>query len=205
MATIAVDRDGFDRERAVFPESVLGFVRRHTAAREWNRLEALHGARTGEQVLSDLCKWMEEHGVLATLRHGFKCYGRTLRVAYFKAAHELNPELEARYAANRLRHNTPIALFAHAHENSLDIALSLNGIPVITVELKNPLTGQRIEDAQRQYQQDRDPREPIFEVQASQPSYTSPRTPRSVLMTTRLAGNATSFLTFRQGLRGSVG
>ena len=45
---------------------------------------------------------MDIHGALATLRHGFKCYGRTLRVAYFKAAHELNPELEARYAANRL-------------------------------------------------------------------------------------------------------
>ncbi|HUY35783.1 MAG TPA: hypothetical protein VMV69_23770 [Pirellulales bacterium] len=49
-----------------------------------------------------LCDWMDTHGSLATLRHGFKCYGRTLRVAFFKAAHELNPELEARHAANRV-------------------------------------------------------------------------------------------------------
>ena len=62
----------------------------------------LHGAKTGERILHDLCKWMDTHGSLATLRHGFKCYGRTLRVAFFKAAHGLNPELEARYAANRL-------------------------------------------------------------------------------------------------------
>lgn len=45
---------------------------------------------------------MDANGSLATLRHGFKCYGRTLRVAFFKAAHELNQELEARYAVNRL-------------------------------------------------------------------------------------------------------
>ena len=97
---IAVSRDGFDRERAIFPETVLGFIR-ETQAQEWAKLEALHGDRTGEQVLGDLCKWMDLNGSLATLRHGFKCYGRTLRVAFFKAAHELNPELEARYALNR--------------------------------------------------------------------------------------------------------
>ena len=93
--------DGFDRERAIFPGAALGFIR-ETQPREWARLEALHGSQTGEQVLSDLCKWLDAEGALATLRHGFKCYGRTLRIAFFRAAHELNPELEARYAANRL-------------------------------------------------------------------------------------------------------
>jgi Domain of unknown function (DUF6930) len=43
--------------------------------------------RTGEQIITDLCKWMDAHGSLATLRHGFKCYGRKLHVAFFKAAH----------------------------------------------------------------------------------------------------------------------
>ena len=88
-----VDRDGFDRERAIFPETVLAFIR-ETQPREWSKLEALHGERTGEQILGDLCKWMDANGALATLRHGFKCYGRTLHAAFFKAAHELNPELE---------------------------------------------------------------------------------------------------------------
>src|ERR1035438_3116763 len=91
---------GFDQARAIFPETVLAFIR-ETQEKEWKKLEALHGAKTGEQIIADLCKWMDANGSLATLRHGFKCYGRTLRVAFFKAAHELNPELEERYAANR--------------------------------------------------------------------------------------------------------
>src|SRR4051812_5601907 len=151
----------FERERAIFPEAVLGFIR-ETQPTEWAKLEALHGERTSEQVLGDLCKWMDQNGALATLRHGFKCYGRTLHPAYFKAAHELNPELEARYGANRLGLTRQLHFSARC-EKSLDVVLSLNGIPVATVELKNPLTGQTVEDARRQYRQDRDPRETIFE------------------------------------------
>jgi len=98
---VAVDRDGFDLVQAIFPETVLAFIR-ETQPHEWAKLEALHGEKTGQQILGDLCRWMDANGSLATLRHGFKCYGRTLHVAFFKAAHELNPELEARYAANRL-------------------------------------------------------------------------------------------------------
>ena len=67
---------GFDRERAVFPEVAFGFLR-ETQPVEWSRLEALLGERTSEQVLADLCQWMDRNGALATLRHGFKCYGRT--------------------------------------------------------------------------------------------------------------------------------
>ena len=89
---VPVAEEGFDRERAIFPETILGFIR-ETQPKAWAKLEALHGNATGEQILSDLCKWMDTHGALATLRHGFKCYGRTLHAAYFKAAHELNPEL----------------------------------------------------------------------------------------------------------------
>ena len=97
----SVDRESFDRERAIFPDAVLSFIR-ETQPKEWVKLEALHGVQTGEQILTHLCKWMDQNGALATLRHGFKCYGRTLHIAFFKAAHELNPELEVRYAANRL-------------------------------------------------------------------------------------------------------
>src|SRR5215831_538447 len=156
---VAVDRAGFDRERAIFPETVLAFIRA-TQPKEWARLEALHGGKTGEQILGDLCKWMDTNGALATLRHGFKCYGRTLHVAYFKAAHELNLELEARYAANRLGLTRQL-YFSTRSEKSLDVVLSLNGVPIATLELKNPLTGQNVENARRQYKQDRDPREPI--------------------------------------------
>ena len=197
-----IDGEGFDRERAIFPEMVLAFIR-ETQPKEWAKLEVLHGDKTGEQVLGDLCKWMDTNGALATLRHGFKCYGRTLHVAYFKAAHELNPELEAHYAANRLRLTRQLH-FSPRSEKSLDVALSLNGIPVATVELKNPLTGQRAEDARRQYKQDRDPRDPIFEFKRRTLVHFAVDT-ESVFMTTRLAGTATRFLPFNKGCDGAAG
>jgi type I restriction enzyme, R subunit len=194
--------DRFDRERAIFPEAVLSFIR-ETQASEWARLEALHGERTSEQVLGDLCKWMDQNGALATLRHGFKCYGRTLHAAFFKAAHELNPELEARYGANQLGLTRQLHFSARC-EKSLDVTLSLNGIPVATVELKNPLTGQNVEDARRQYKQDRDPRETIFEFKRRTLVHFAVDT-ESVLMTTRLAGGATHFLPFNKGCEGGAG
>ena len=199
---VPIEREGFDRERAIFPETVLAFIR-ETQPKEWAKLEALHGDKTGEQVLGDLCKWMDMHGALATLRHGFKCYGRTLHAAYFKAAHELNPDLEARYAANRLGLTRQLH-FSPRAEQSLDVTLSLNGIPVATVELKNPLTGQRVEDARLQYKQDRDPREPIFAFRRRTLVHFAVDT-ESVLMTTRLAGTATRFLPFNKGCDGAAG
>jgi|RhiMetdeSRZDD1v2_1073273.scaffolds.fasta_scaffold38492_1 type I restriction enzyme, R subunit len=197
----AVDRNSFDRERAIFPETVLAFIR-ETQPKEWSRLEALHGEKTGGQILSDLCKWMDTNGALATLRHGFKCYGRTLHAAFFKAAHELNPELEARYAANRLGLTRQLH-FSSRSEQSLDVTLSLNGIPVATLELKNPLTGQTVEDARQQYMQGRDPREPIFEFKRRTLVHFAVDT-EAVFMTTRLAGSATLFLPFNKGCDGGA-
>ena len=199
---VPVAGEGFDRQRAIFPATVLAFIR-ETQPQAWEKLEALHGDQTGEQILTDLCKWMDANGSLATLRHGFKCYGRTLRVAYFKAAHELNPELESRYAANRLGLTRQLH-FSPRSEQSLDVTLSLNGIPVVTLELKNPLTGQRVEDAVRQYQQDRDPREPVFAFKRRALAHFAVDT-EAVRMTTRLAGRATHFLPFDKGCAGAAG
>jgi type I restriction enzyme R subunit len=198
----AIDRDSFDRERAIFPQAALAFIR-ETQPQEWAKLEALHGERTGEQVISDLCKWMDTYGSLATLRHGFKCYGRTLRVAFFKAAHELNPELEARYAANQLGITRQLH-FSSRSEKSLDVTLSLNGIPIATVELKNPLTGQTADNAMRQYRQDRDPREVIFDFKRRALVHFAVDT-ETVFMTTRIAGKATHFLPFNKGCDGGAG
>ena len=198
----SVAKEGFDRERAIFPEEVLAFIR-ETQPEQWEKLEALHGDKTGEQILADLCKWMDANGSLATLRHGFKCYGRTLRIAFFKAAHELNPDLEARYAANRLGLTRQLH-YSPKSEKSLDVTLSLNGIPVGTVELKNPLTGSTLQNALHQYQHDRDPREPIFEFKRRTLVHFAVDT-EAVLMTTRLAGNATHFLPFDKGWKGGGG
>jgi type I restriction enzyme R subunit len=199
---VTVPASGYDRERAIFPDVVLSFIQ-ETQPAAWSKLEALHGDRTGEQVLTDLCKWMDAHGSLATLRHGFKCYGRQLHLAFFKAAHGLNPELEVGYAANRLGITRQLH-YSTRSENSVDVVLSLNGIPVATVELKNPLTGQTVEHARRQYQRDRDPREPVFEFKRRTLVHFAVDT-ELVMMTTRLAGSATYFLPFNRGVRGGAG
>ena len=199
----------FDPVRAIFPADVLAFIQA-TQPKEWAKLEALHGAKTGEQVLTDLCKWMDANGSLSTLRHGFKCYGRTLRVAFFKAAHGLNPELEARYAANRVC----VTCQVHFKElkkgddprkrSSLDVVLSLNGIPVFTIELKNPMTGQTVENAKIQYRKTRDPRESIFEFKRRTLAHFAVDT-EEVWMTTRLAGDSTHFLPFNKGHQNGAG
>jgi len=193
---------GYDHARAIFPETILNFIR-ETQPKEWAKLEALHGAKTGEQIITDLCKWMDAHGSLATLRHGFKCYGRTLRVAFFKAAHGLNPELETRYAANRVGLTRQLH-FSERDRKSLDVTISLNGIPVLTVELKNALTGQTVDDAIKQYQTSRDPREPLFEFKRRTLVHFAVDT-EVVFMTTRLAGTATHFLPFNKGNKGGAG
>ena len=199
---VPIPRATFNRGRAIFPETVLAFIR-ETQPKKWAKLEALLGDRTGEQIIGDLCKWMDIHGSLATLRHGFKCYGRNFRAAYFKAAHGLNPELDSRYAANRLGLTRQLH-YSPGSENSVDVMLSLNGVPVVTAELKNPLTGQWADDACRQYREDRDQREPIFNFKRRALVHFAVDT-ESVLMTTRLAGTATRFLPFNRGSEGAAG
>ena len=76
----------FDTERAIFPDEALTFIR-ETQVKTWEKLAALHGSETGERVLQALTKWLDTHGALTTLRHGFKCFGKTLRITFFRPAH----------------------------------------------------------------------------------------------------------------------
>jgi type I restriction enzyme, R subunit len=197
-----VDANGFDRERAIFPDEALAFIR-STQTKVWEKLEALHGEQTGVRVLESLCKWLDTHGALATLRHGFKCFGKTLRVAFFRPAHGLNPELEARYQASRLGLTRQLH-FSPKSEKSLDVVLSINGIPVVTLELKNPLSGQTAANAIQQYRHDRDPREPIFEFTKRTLVHFAVDT-EEAHMATRLAGTSTYFLPFNRGFDGGAG
>jgi len=192
----------FDRERAIFPEEVLEFIR-STQAKQWEKLQSLHGEECGNRVLEALCKWMETHGVLATLRHGFKCFGKTLRLAFFRPAHGLNRELESHYQANRLGLTRQLH-FSTQSEKSLDVVLSLNGVPVVTLELKNPLTGQTAANATHQYRHDRDPRELIFQFTKRTLVHFAVDT-EEAQMTTRLAGLDTHFLPFNRGNQGGAG
>ena len=197
-----VNDKGFDRERAIFPDEALAFIRA-TQGQLWDKLEALHGSQTGARVLESLCKWLDAHGTLNTLRHGFKCFGRTLRIAFFRPAHGLNQDLEARYQANRLGLTRQLH-FSPKSEQSLDVVLSVNGIPVVTLELKNPLSGQTAANAIHQYRHDRDPREPIFVFTKRTLVHFAVDT-EEAHMATRLAGSSTYFLPFNRGMDGGAG
>ena len=138
----------FDTERAIFPGEALTFIR-ETQAKTWEKLEALHGAETGERVLSALTKWLDTHGVLTTLRHGFKCFGKTLRIAFFRPAHGLNPELEARYRANRLGITRQLH-FSDKNKKSLDYIYDASGKKLAVSQdgiLKNLYCGDVVYDS----------------------------------------------------------
>ena len=203
----AVSKESYNKEKAFYPAITIGFIK-DTQPKEWARLEAFLGDQTEQQVISDLSKWMDANGSLSTLRHGFKCYGRTLQIAYFKAAHTLNPELEEKYKSNIVGITRQLAYSLRNNEAKktgiIDIALSLNGIPVATIELKNPLTNQTVEDGKKQYKKDRDPRELLFEFKMRSLVHFVADT-EQVFMTTRLAGDATYFLPLNKGFQGGAG
>ena len=126
--------------------------------------------RTAATVLDSLVKELQSKGALGVLRHGFKCYGKALRLAFFRPNSGMNAQAQAQYAANRLTITRQVAFKSEVLKNAdqskrkciIDVVLAVNGLPVVTAELKNPLTGQRARDACKQYRDDRDGRDPLF-------------------------------------------
>jgi len=192
----SVDPSGYDRERALLPAEVLAFVEA-TQPKEWGKLREIHHGKLEGLFLDGLCKAMDQQGSLAVLRHGFKFYGRLVRLAFFAPSHGLNPDVEALYSANRLAVVRQVS-YDPKNQNTLDLVLFLNGIPVVTAELKNPMTGQDVSHARRQYRQDRDPQAPIFRFKQRALVHFAVD-PDRVSMTTRLAGVKTRFLPFDRG------
>ena len=169
------------------------------------RLEALLGPKTAATVLDGLSKELDFKGTLHVLRHGFKCYGKTFRMAYFRPNTTMNPEAAGNYAKNRLtitRQVSFISVMRKADGKNrrcvIDVTLAVNGIPVVTAELKNPLTGQRAADAVRQYKDDRDGRDLLFAFKRRALVHFAVD-PDEVWMTTRLRGKETHFLPFNRG------
>lgn len=198
----ALSSQSFDKERAIFPEQIIAFIKT-TQAKEWNKLESILKENTAHQIIYDLTKWIELHGILSTLRHGFKCYGKQLQMAYFKPSHSMNQEVLEKYEKNILSITRQL-YYSTKNKNSIDVVLSLNGIPLVTLELKNQLSHQNINHAKQQYKEDRDPRELIFEFKKRTLVHFGVDTD-VVEMTTRLAKEATYFLPFNKGNAGGAG
>lgn len=192
------DREAFSRERGLDSTIFIAFVQ-ETQPDEWAYLTSFLGANTEKVLLDDLCAALdsEHQGCLNVLRHGFKCQGKLIRAAYFAPASGMNPETVRKYAANRLTVTRQL-VYSTRHNNVLDLVLSLNGIPIVTAELKNPMTGQTWRNAVHQYQHDRDPRDHVFDFKKRSLVHFAVD-PDEVYMTTRLAWKATRFLPFNLG------
>ncbi|WP_257296932.1 type I restriction endonuclease [Endozoicomonas sp. YOMI1] len=132
--------EDYDREQALFPEQVLSFIQT-TLPKPWKALQAIHKSDTKKVVLADLCKTLNSSGMLKVLRHGFKCFGK-LRVAFFAPGNQKNPDSLKLYSENRLTITRQVKYDKAG--NKPDLMLSVNGLPVVTVELKNPNSGQTL-------------------------------------------------------------
>ncbi|HHK41893.1 MAG TPA: type I restriction endonuclease subunit R, partial [Planctomycetaceae bacterium] len=192
----------FDRERALDPTVLLPFLN-ETQPEKWEALEQILGTDTPHVVLDEVCKAMNSRGSLDVIRHGFKCYGKQLDLAYFRPAHALNPDTFRLYHANRLTVTRQLR-YSTRNENAIDLVLSINGVPFASAELKNPLTGQNVRHAIHQYCHDRDPRELIFQFKKRLLVHFAVD-PDVVMMTTRLRGKETTFLPFNRGNNGGAG
>ncbi len=198
------DKTTFDPERGLDPTVLFPFIQK-TQAKEWQYLLNIQKDKAEEILLDELCKALasEHEGCLSVLRHGFKCYGKTFRVAFFAPASGLNPDTKRLYDANRLTITRQLK-YSDKHGNSLDVVLSLNGIPLATAELKNPMSGQTWKDAIRQYQDDRDPNDLIFQFKKRTLVHFAVDTDEAH-MTTQLKKNSTYFLPFNRGYNFGAG
>lgn len=198
------DREAFDQQLGFFPQYVIAFIRK-TQPKEWEYLASLQREKAEETLLDDLCRALnsDHEGCLSVLRHGFKCFGKLFRLAYFAPASGMNPDTQKLYEANVLTVTRQLRYSAR-HGNTLDVTFALNGIPVATIELKNPMTAQTWRHAVTQYQNDRDPADLIFQFKKRTLVHFAVDTDE-VYMTTRLSGRNTHFLPFNKGRGGGAG
>ena len=200
----------FNEALALFPDDVTGFLKA-SQGKKWQSLESLLGDKISETVLEELSKELAVKGSLHVLRHGFKCYGKTFQMAYFRPNTRMNQQAADDYAKNRLTVTRQLAFTSVMKKENgesrkciLDVVLAVNGIPVVTAELKNPLTGQVASDAVSQYKTERDGRDLIFQFKKRALVHFA-LDPDEVWMCTELKGPDSVFLPFNRGNENRAG
>ena len=139
----------FDRAVALDVNTLISFIKA-SQPKSWEKYETIYGTSCEKSFVERFCKEVRSLGLLSVLRHGFKDRGITFRVVYWKPETSINQTAQAQYERNIL-HCTRQLHYSVSNENSIDIVLFLNGIPVVSMELKNQFTGQDTDNAIRQY------------------------------------------------------
>lgn len=191
---------GYDAALGLYADDLIAFVKA-TQDRAWDKLVAIAGsgdaARTS--LLSRVTAQLDKRGTIAVLRRGLTEKGVPIALAYFEPDLELDPTARVLYDANRLRVVRQVRYDASSGD-SLDLVLFVNGVPTATVELKNRYTGQTVDDAMRQYREDR----PASNVLLGRRAFVHFALDADLAyMTTRLDGKRTRFLPFNQGSGGA--
>ncbi len=140
---------------------------------------------------------VSRRGIIDALRSPVIDRGVYLNLCYFQPRSDLNPDHRNLYSSNRFTVVRQLH-YSNQNENSIDMVLFLNGLPLITMELKNQLTGQNVVHSENQYRNDRHPREPLLKFKRCVVHFCVDN--NKVSMTTRLAGSKTTFLPFNRGL-----
>ena len=190
----------YDKSKAIDLQTLKSFVA-GTQPKEWGRFCKVYGADADGQLYKRFDETVREKGLVHVLRNGIKDRGIALKVCYFAPPSSLNEDLLRKYDSNILT-CTRQFYYSMQNNNSLDMVLSLNGIPVVAIELKNQLKGQCVEHAKVQFMYDRDPKELLFNFNRRILVYFAADL-YEVWMTTKLDKEKTFFLPFNQGSNGA--
>lgn len=190
----------FDRSLALDVNTFVSFIKA-SQPKAWECFEKIYGADSEKQIVDRFCREVKMVGLLKVFRQGFTDRGIKFRAVFWKPETTINPTAVAQYNANIL-HCTRQLHYSLHNENSIDIVLFINGIPVVSMELKCQFTGQNTDNAIKQYKFDRATKDTLFEFKNRVLVHFAVDL-SNVYMTTRLEGANTFFLPFNQGSNGA--
>jgi len=198
------DPSDYNRELAMDTKAVIAFVK-DTQPSEYDSLCRRHGSESAAEAefLKRLNAELNQRGMIDVLRHGVVDLGIPVRLAYFKPGSGMNKSATILYEKNILQITRQVK-YSLLNENSIDTVIFLNGLPIITIELKNPLTGQTYKNAIIQYENDRNPRELLLTYKKRAIVHFAVDT-EEAWMTTLLKKQDTTFIPFNKGYNKGAG
>lgn len=183
-------------------EDVLFKFLEDTQEKEVMKLQAIHGSNYRSKVLYRLNNQIKQLGIIEVLRKGITDNNIKLKLFFDKPLSTLNEKDVALYSQNIFSVTRQLH-YSIQSENSLDMAVFINGLPVITFELKNELTKQDVKDAIKQYKNTRDPKEELFRLGRCMVHFAADTD--QVWMATHLKGESSFFLPFNKGYNNGAG